>query len=165
MLWTLDGPSILRRNRSLLSRVPLVIIGTQFPQTPMKNPAPAEQLFKAFCETSFGVLDESGIVIPCPDLLQWADWMEAGYKDGSNWIGRDDIQGFRISTVFSGINRNLTADRPAQWFETAVFQSTADGAFSSDIIYRQFSYPTRAEAIAGHAVICEKVRSGEIGDL
>lgn len=108
----------------------------------------------------FGILNEAGEVVSCPDIMAWAEWMEESQENGARWIEVTDVQGFQVSTVFLGLNHGFT--RPL-WFETAVFRLAPDGV-TYKRIYDALRYPTKIEAVAGHAAICAKVRSGEIGE-
>jgi hypothetical protein len=68
------------------------------------------------------------------------------------------------STVFLGINCNVYGTGPPLWFQTAVFRAAADGTVGTEIKYDTLRYSTVADASAGHVVICDKVKTGEIGE-
>jgi hypothetical protein len=90
--------------------------------------------------------------------------MEESFVDGSHWIATDDIQGFRVETVFLGINHNIPEIEPPLWFESMVYRESADGTHGVRIKYDTLRYSTVADAVAGHLSICEKVKGGEIGE-
>lgn len=77
-----------------------------------------------------------------------------------------DIRGFRVATVFLGIDHNVAGIGSPQWFETTVSRSSVDdNSLPVKIEGETFRYPTLADALAGHVVICEKVKSSrEIGE-
>ena len=87
--------------------------------------------------------------------------MEESFVDGSHWIAADDIQGFRVETVFLGNNHNIPAVEPPLWFETMVFRQSADATHGVKIKYDMLRYSTVADALAGRVVTCEKVKSGK----
>ena len=107
---------------------------------------------------------DNGFVVSCPNVTKWTEWMEESFADGSHWIATDDIQGFRVETVFLGINHNIPGIEPPLWFESMVFRESADGTHGVRIKYDTLRYSTVADALAGHLSICEKVKSGEIGE-
>jgi hypothetical protein len=45
-----------------------------------------------------------------------------------------------------------------------VFRESANGTLGVKIKYDTLRHSTVADAVAGHVVICEKVKSGEIGE-
>ena len=106
----------------------------------------------------------NGFVVSCPNVTKWTEWMEESFADGSHWIAADDIQGFRVETVFLGINHNIPEIEPPLWFESMVYRESADGTHGVRIKYDALRYSTVADALAGHVSICEKVKSGEIGE-
>ncbi len=84
------------------------------------------------------ILDESGNVIPCNDILEWGRWM----RDAERHVGDDRIGDVHISTVFLGTDHAFGAGPPILW-ETMIFGGEHDGY--------QERYLTRDEALAGHA--------------
>lgn len=93
----------------------------------------------------YATLDENHNVIPCPDMLTWARFVDA---DENRLVARDVIGDARVSTVFLGLNHGFGG--PALWFETMVFGGPRDG--------EQERYATWEEAVAGHyrAVLRER---------
>jgi hypothetical protein len=79
-------------------------------------------------------------------------------------IEEDQLDGFHILTAFLGINQNISETGPPLWFETMVFRASADGNLGVEIKYETLRYSKIADALAGHCVICEKVKYGEIGE-
>ena len=101
-----------------------------------------------------GILSAQHEVIPCQDLLEWARW----YEDRKNRIiQQESISGFFVSTIFLGLDMGYA--NPL-WFETMVFR---EGARPQGSVHTM-RYASWDEAIAGHAEICAKVRSGAIGE-
>ena len=111
----------------------------------------------------FAILD-SGSVILCSDRSEWVAWMKEAHSAGNHVIAEDSIEGFQVSTIFLGINFNLGEPGPPLWFETAAFRRTIDGNLGAQIQCEAFQYSTATDAFAGHVVVCQKVRSGEIGE-
>jgi hypothetical protein len=66
--------------------------------------------------------------------------------------------------VFLGINHNIPNVEPPLWFETMVFRESADGTHGVKIRYGTLRCSTLSDALSGHVVVCEKVKSGEIGE-
>ena len=116
--------------------------------------------FDRWREDRFAIL-ENGLVISCPDIKAWAKWMEESFANGEHWIAKDEVCGFLISTVFLGINHRFSG--PPIWFETKVFPASSDGEFLPNHIKR-LECTTKIGAVAGHAAVCEMVRTGEIGE-
>ena len=73
------------------------------------------------------------------DLWTWARWVE----DFENrQIAETETEGFRVSTVFIGINMNWRATGDPILFETMIFGGPLDS--------EQWRYATYAEAERGH---------------
>ena len=119
--------------------------------------------FDRWRERCFATL-ENGVVVSCPNPVEWIEWMRESFSAGNHLIAKDDIQGFYIETEFLGINHNVTESGPPLWFETMVYRESAQRNSGLKIEYGTVLYSTVAEAIAGHLAICEKVRRGEIGE-
>ena len=119
--------------------------------------------FDQWQKLCLAILD-NGLVISCPNVTKWTDWMEESFVNGTHWIATDDIQGFRVETVFLGINHNIPDVESPPWFETMVFRASTDGTLGVKIKYETLRYSTVADALAGHVLICEKVQNGEIGE-
>jgi hypothetical protein len=117
--------------------------------------------FDRWRERCFATL-ENGVVVSCPNQAEWIEWMRENFSAGNHLIAKNDIQGFRIETEFLGINHNVTESGPPLWFETMVYRESVQGNHGLKIEYGTVFYSTVAEAIAGHAAICEKLRRGEI---
>jgi hypothetical protein len=116
-----------------------------------------------FRAKNFAILNEAGEIVPCPDMIAWAEWMEANDDgNGGRVVVQEEVEGFWVSTVFLGLNHGFGGKRQL-WFETTVFRLAPDGV-SMWRAYDCDRYETRAEAIAGHEETCAKVRSGEIGE-
>lgn len=95
-----------------------------------------------FFPTLFYVLDAEGCPVPCRDIPTWDDMME----QRRNVVAQTTIADVRVSTVFIGLDYNLTGNddddpRPILW-ETLV----SGGEYDQDIV----RYRTLADARAGH---------------
>lgn len=93
------------------------------------------------------ILNPDGSV-EATDLTTWARWFETGDRI----IAQDTVDESRVSTVFIGIDHNFGASGPPLLFETMVFDGPLDG--------EQDRYATKAEALAGHAVMLARVNVG-----
>ena len=84
-------------------------------------------------------------VVEEPDVRAWGRWMETAARH----IGDTTINGFRVSTVFLGLDHQFRGGPPLI-FETMVFPGgTCD------------RYSTWEEAEAGHRAMIERVKAGE----
>jgi hypothetical protein len=88
---------------------------------------------------------------PVPvDLMTWARWLEEN-RDQKR-VAIDKVGETTVSTVFLGLDHSF-GDGPPLLFETMTFEGPI-----SDECER---YTTWDEAVAGHAVMCERVRSAQ----
>jgi len=78
----------------------------------------------------FSILDESGNLKPC-EVLEWAAWFESTDRA----VALDEINGWRISTVFFGLDHCL--------WETIVFNPEDENVY-------QTRYASRESAEEGH---------------
>jgi hypothetical protein len=85
------------------------------------------------------ILNEKGEHVLCPDLFEWARFIE---DIGARRLAFDKIGDVRISTVFLGIDHAFGFGPPVLW-ETIIFRGPAAGASQR--------YRSREEALAGHA--------------
>jgi len=92
------------------------------------------------------VLDADGNPQPEPDLLMWAQWLGTG---DNQVVAREQVGHVRVSTVFLGLDHNWIGGEPLLW-ETRVFGGKLDGECER--------YSTRADAVAGHALMVQRVR-------
>lgn len=95
------------------------------------------------------ILNEQGEPVAEPFLLKWAEWMDANDR----YVANDSVGPYRVKTFFLGVDFNqdrLLGPRP-HLFETLAFDQDREcvdvGRFS-----------TRAEALAGHADMCKRMR-------
>jgi hypothetical protein len=109
--------------------------------------------FDQWQKLCLAILD-NGLAISCPNVTKWTDWIEESFVNGTHWIAIDDIQGFRVETVFLGINHNIPGVEPALWFETIVYRKSADGKPGVKVKHDTIRYSTVSDALAGHFVIC-----------
>jgi len=69
-------------------------------------------------------------------------------------VGRTDVDSYRVSTVFLGIDHNWYPTGPPVLFETMVF---GEGALMSDLWTAR--YCTWEEAEAGHEAVVYKLKN------
>ena len=84
----------------------------------------------------------------------WARWFEATKDTRERVIAQDrdesaGADGVMVSTVFLGLDHQFGDGPPVLW-ETLVFGGSLDGEMAR--------YTSRAAALAGHQVICDRVR-------
>jgi hypothetical protein len=92
------------------------------------------------------ILRADKLAVPEPDLLKWAVWMSDVER---RQIAVDEIDGYRISTVFMGIDHDFLHQGDPLLFETMVFPPTNRGWEES---YME-RYASWADAAAGHRKI------------
>jgi hypothetical protein len=68
-------------------------------------------------------------------------------------VGDDEIDGYRVSTVFLGTDHSFTGHGPPVLWETMIFDA---GDLALDVF--QWRYTSRADAEIGHAKACELLR-------
>jgi len=84
-------------------------------------------------------------VYQCKDLLEWGDWLEKA--KGKRIVKQDFLpNGYYVSTVFLGLDHNLTGKGKPLLFETMIFDHLIEGKHD---LY-QYRYSTWKEAMQGH---------------
>lgn len=68
-------------------------------------------------------LDSNGSPVPCPNLFEWAEWLETS-KDRQ--VKLDTFGEIKCSTVFLGIDHNWGEGPPVLW-ETMIFGGPMNG--------------------------------------
>jgi hypothetical protein len=92
------------------------------------------------------------LALPVFNLMQWALYM----KGGNRRVAFDDIEGWKVSTVFLGVDHNFSDAGDPILFETMIFAPDAGGHDTAMDRYR-----TWAEARAGH----ERMKRGLLADI
>jgi hypothetical protein len=94
------------------------------------------------------ILNDAGLPVPCPDLLEWGRWFE---NTGKRVLARTRVDDqTEVSTVFLGLDHNWGDGRPILW-ETLVFGGPLDG--------EMYRYETRLQAQRGHDEMVEKCKA------
>lgn len=94
------------------------------------------------------ILDAEGEPVVEPDLFAWARWLETAEN---RVLKQEWIWGCRVSTVFLGLDHNLSpGGLPVLW-ETMVFGGPLDGAMDR--------YCRREDALTGHELMENRVRA------
>lgn len=83
-------------------------------------------------------------------LLRWGEW----FQSHDRHVAVDFIKGHHISTVFLGLNHRYGPGAPLL-YETMVFPLNSHSGRACD------RYPTRVEALVGHAAMVARVIAGE----
>lgn len=86
-------------------------------------------------------------VVACDDVLEWAQWFETAERH----VAEDVVEGFRVSTVFLGLDHGFRHRGPPVVFETMIFSPDGD----TEAMDR---YTTWEEAEAGHARMLQGLR-------
>jgi hypothetical protein len=88
-------------------------------------------------------VDDQGEPVPCEDLLTWARWLE---DDNHRIVAQEIVAGFKVSTVFLGVDHGLHGHGPPILWETMIFGPDHKTAFDG----YQERYTSRREALEGH---------------
>lgn len=96
---------------------------------------------------------ENGQAVPCTDIHKWAAW----YETAERHVGDDEIDGYRVSTVFLGLDHNFGGGAPLL-YETMIF---CEGPLNNWAA----RYSTWSQAEAGHQKVLDAIRYGRVGDL
>ena len=86
--------------------------------------------------------------VPIENALDWGRWFEKNY--GKRRVGDDKSHGYRISTVFLGLDHQFE-EGPPLVFELMVFNPEGNAVFCD-------RFPTWEEAEQAHNQMCEQVR-------
>lgn len=89
------------------------------------------------------VLNEQGDPVLEPDLLKWADFIEAGEKRRIELTQVGDLE---VSTVFLGIDHNFGGVGPPILWETMIFAREGKGRLDQ----MQWRYRSKEAALHGH---------------
>jgi hypothetical protein len=96
------------------------------------------------------------------DVLEWEDWT----KRHRRHIAETFIRGYRVSTIFLGIDHNFSGVGPPLLFESMVFGPKMEPCnmpggvtwlFHESLNY-QPRYSTYNEAELGHEELCQEIR-------
>lgn len=89
------------------------------------------------------------------ELMEWAAIFERRSNENEDeWvIGRTEVEGAEVSTVWMGIDHNFSDDGPPLIFETMVFGD-------SEYAEYQWRYSTEEEAREGHERVVLALASG-----
>jgi len=93
------------------------------------------------------ILNAAGKPVVCHNLRKWGEWVEKNDRQ----TAETNTFGYRISTVFLGLDHNFTGEGLPVLWETMVFPDLPSGEI-------QKRYSSREDALAGHEKIVEKVR-------
>jgi len=88
--------------------------------------------------------------VPCPDLMEWAEWFEKGNRR----VAQTTIGKLRVSTVFLGLDHSFDPKGPPLLFETMVFGDDDDGEICERC-------STWEQAKKQHEKICALIEKGK----
>jgi hypothetical protein len=92
------------------------------------------------------ILDADLREVECPDVMTWANW----YETAERHVGEDRICGYRISTVFLGLDHNWWPGARPLLYETMIFKIDPEATFGQATIKMVERYATWIEAEEGH---------------
>lgn len=95
------------------------------------------------------ILTADGKMVPEPDMMKWSEWYHTAPE---RIIGKTDVAGRRVSTVFLGMDNSFGFLETPQFFETMVFGENGDGG-------EEQRYATLEEAKAGHEAMVAKLKA------
>lgn len=96
--------------------------------------------------SKFYIPDERGKPV-ATDQRTWAAWLETHPVE--RVVDRTLVGDVEVSTVFLGLDCDLSGNGPPLVYETRIFGGAHDRAMDR--------YPTRDEAVAGHAGMVERL--------
>lgn len=99
------------------------------------------------------ILDAKGEPLEVWDTEAWAQWFE---NSESRQVARDTIGGVAISTVFLGLDHSFHNDGPPILWETMIF---GPEDIPEELKGFQMRYRSREQAVKGHQLAVEKVKS------
>lgn len=88
-------------------------------------------------------------------LDEWGSYLED--RNFNRHIGDEEINGYRISTVWMGLDHSFFGDSDPLIFETMIF-ARSDMVANEELDGYQERYSTKEQAIQGHKIACELVR-------
>lgn len=101
--------------------------------------------------SSLYILNETKAPIKVQDLIEWAKW----YETADRRVALDKVHGYRVSTVFLGIDHSFGEDHVPLIFETMVFAEDVETDWSGELMYR---YRTWDEAAEGHKMVVSAIK-------
>jgi hypothetical protein len=98
--------------------------------------------------------------LECPDLFQWARWLDQAFKDGSRTVAKTNIQHsggmVRVSTVFLGLDHSFGEGPPI------LFETLANG---DGVIEEMERYHTWTDAEIGHSDMVDNILNSFEGEI
>jgi len=90
------------------------------------------------------------------DMWGWVAAFDVSFEDGTRQVADDYVDGWRVSTLWSGLDMFCAMDL---WAEPQIFETMVFPPPASDADLRQWRYPTEAAALAGHARVLAELRA------
>jgi len=94
---------------------------------------------------------------PAGRAIALSEWQVLTQDEALRRVALDEVNGYRVSTVWIGINNNLLAAEPYGTFETMISRDHADKH-----TYAIWRYSTKQEAAQGHKDIVEFCKTGSL---
>lgn len=88
------------------------------------------------------------------DLIRWGQWLDTALETGRRVVGRTEVKGYSVRTLFGGCDHNWDGGAPVL-FETKVLK----GGERRDLFTRR--YTTWEEAVKGHEEVCRQLETSE----
>lgn len=116
------------------------------------------------------ILDENDLAVPCPDPIEWAQWMERVDRH----VARTDIRlgkskrVYTVSTVFLGLDHGFAWWRGQEAYQPILFETMIH--FVDQVYHPRYGswlnfqerYRTWTEAEAGHWDAVRRFQAGEL---
>lgn len=97
------------------------------------------------------ILDINGNPIECEDSKKWAYWIESADRH----LGDDTVRGYRISTIFLGLDHNFSGKGSPILWETMVFSKRTGKSVTANI-HRRFAL--KSEALEYHKKLVANIK-------
>jgi hypothetical protein len=98
---------------------------------------------------NYRILDADGEIHPTDDVMEWAR-----NQDGRHWVRRSDVGGYRVVTIFEGIE---VVPSDVRLFATAVITGPPEATFR---VHSEEWHDTQTEALAYHERIRGEIEAG-----
>jgi hypothetical protein len=98
---------------------------------------------------------EGTTAVPVEDVLAWGRWFASAERRVAVTCLTPTLE---VSTVFIGLNHNISGHGPPLLFETMAFVHTPDTGDRSALDGYTQRYATWHEAAEGHDAVCQQLR-------
>lgn len=107
----------------------------------------------------FGILNDDKSIRLTSDVYEWAAWNETGQRH----VADEVVWGWRVSTVFLGLDHSFDPFGPPMWFETMTFQTLSHPLAANDGLDWSGDYQWRCstwdQAVIQHANVKAEIQA------